>query len=89
MDPKIAAGRIATSLKENILREKSENSKTPEEIYQKITERLISEKKRYQELYGIDHTDQSNFDLVIDTNQNNLQEVVQKIVAEYKKWLEN
>ena len=62
-------------------------SSTPEEIYQKITKRLTSEKKRYMELYGIDHTDKNNFDLVIDTNKNNLQEVVQIIVSEYKKWI--
>jgi cytidylate kinase len=60
-----------------------------EEIYQKITRRLESEKKRYMELYGVDHTNKNNFDLVIDTNKNNLMQVVDIIVSEYKKWIEN
>ena len=83
----IAKDRILNNLKVNKLRQESEGSSTPEEIYQKITKRLASEKKRYMELYGIDHTDKNNFDLVIDTNKNNLQEVVQIIVSEYKKWI--
>jgi len=84
----IAKDRILNNLKVNKLRQESENSTTPEEIYKKITERLESEKKRYMELYGIDHTDKKNFDLVIDTNKNNLQEVVQIIISAYKKWIE-
>ena len=28
------------------------------------------------------------FDLVIDTNQNNLDQVVAKVVSEYQKWRE-
>lgn len=87
LPPEIAKNRIANNLKTNKLRQESEGSSSVEEIYQKITSRLESEKKRYLELYGVDHTDKNNFDLVIDTNQNNLQEVVQIIVTEYKNWL--
>jgi len=86
--PEIAKTRISNDLKENALRKQSENSSSVEEIYGKITSRLESEKKRYQELYGIDHTDKNNFDLIIDTNKNNLEEVVNIIVTEYKKWTE-
>jgi cytidylate kinase len=75
-------------LKENKLRKESENSSTREEIYGKIISRLESEKKRYKDLYGVDHTAKSNFDLVIDTNKNNLNQVVDIIVSEYKKWRE-
>ena len=87
LPPEIAKDRIANNLKVNKLRQESENSSTPEEIYKKIISRLESEKKRYKELYNIDHTDQSQYDLTIDTNKNNLQEVVQMIISEYKKWL--
>jgi CMP/dCMP kinase len=87
LPPEIAKERILHDLKTNPLREKSEKSETAEEVYQKMTDRLESEKKRYQYLYGVDHTDKRNFDLVIDTNQNNLDEVVKIIVTEYKKWL--
>ncbi|MCX6704746.1 MAG: cytidylate kinase family protein [Candidatus Woesebacteria bacterium] len=87
LPPEIAKERILNNLKENALRRQSEDSSTSEEIYQKIISRLESEKKRYQELYGLDHTDKNNYDLVIDTNKNNLEQVVDIIVREYQKWL--
>ena len=88
LPPEIAKHRILHNLKVNKLRKESENSSNPEEIYQKITDRLESEKKRYKELYNVNHTDKSQYDLVIDTNKNNLHEVVKIILAEYKKWQE-
>lgn len=87
LPPEIAKERIFNSLKENALRVQSENSQNVDEIYEKITHRLESEKKRYKELYGVDHTDRNNFDLVIDTNEHNLEQVVDIITSEYKKWL--
>ncbi|MFA5999708.1 MAG: cytidylate kinase family protein [Candidatus Paceibacterota bacterium] len=84
----IAKERIANNLKTNKLRQESEGHASVEEIYEKITKRLESEKKRYMELYKVDHTDKNNFDLVIDTNKNNLEQVVAIIVAEYKNWQE-
>ncbi|MEK7572773.1 MAG: (d)CMP kinase [Patescibacteria group bacterium] len=83
----IAKQRISNDLKVNKLRQESETSSSPEEIYKKINERLLSEKKRYMGFYGIDHTDKKNFDLVIDTNKNNLEQVVDIAVLEYKKWI--
>lgn len=89
LPPETAKDRIFSNLKQNMLRQQSENSSTIDEIYEKIISRLDSEKKRYKDLYDIDHTDRKNFDLVIDTNKNNLEEVVNVIVTEYKKWIEN
>ena len=88
LPPEIAKERILNNLKVNALRQQSEGSASVEEIYEKITHRLDSEKKRYKNLYGVDHTDKSNFNLVINTNINNLHEVVDIIVSEYKKWFE-
>lgn len=88
LPPEIAKERILHNLKENQLRKQSEDSSTPEEIYEKILTRLESEKNRYKKIYGIDHTDKNNFDLVIDTNKNNLNEVVEIIIKEYKNWRE-
>ena len=87
LPPRIAQGRILNNLKQNALRRQSEDSSTSKEIYKKIVARLESEKKRYKELYNIDHTDKNNYDLIIDTNKNNLNEVVDIIVSEYKKWI--
>lgn len=83
----IAKQRVMNSLSENKLRQQSEQSTTLEEVYEKMVERFESEQKRYWDLYKINNADKSNFDLVIDTNKNNLQEVVDIIVSEYKKWL--
>lgn len=88
LPPEIAKERILNNLKENELRRQSEESATSEDIHAKIISRRESEKKRYKEIYGIeDHADKSNFDLVIDTNKNNLDQVVNIIVSEYKKWI--
>ncbi|MDQ3075626.1 MAG: AAA family ATPase [bacterium] len=83
----IAKERILENLKTNSLRQQSEHAETEEEVYSQIVERLASENKRYMELYGIDNTKKENYDLVIDTNKNNLSEVVGLIITEYKKWL--
>ena len=83
----ISKERILKNLEINKLRQASEGAQNSEDVYKKITERLASERKRYKELYGIDHTDKNNFDLVIDTNKNNLEQVVDIIVSEYKKWI--
>lgn len=88
LPPEIAQSRILNNLKDNKLRRESEYSLTAEEIYEKIISRRESERMRYKKLYGIDHTDKNNFDLVIDTNKNNLEEVVDIVVREYKKWHE-
>lgn len=87
LSPNIAKERILNSIKEDKLREQSEQVKTSEEVLKKMTERFESEQKRYWDLYKIDNTDKSQFDLVIDTNKNNLAEVVDIIVSEYKKWI--
>jgi cytidylate kinase len=82
----IAKRRISENLKENKLRNESEQSSSEEEIYQKMKERFESEQKRLWSLYKIDNTDKNNFDLIMDTNKNNLEQVVNIIVTEYKKW---
>ena len=87
LPPEIAKDRILSNLQGNKLRQQSENSSSPKEIFKKIVERLESEKKRYKELYNLDHTDKKNYDLVIDTNKNNLAEVVEIIITEYQKWI--
>lgn len=83
----ISKERIMSNLKLNALRQQSEKAENLEEVYKNIQERLASEKKRYKELYDIDYTKKENFNLVIDTNKHNLQEVVEIILKEYKDWL--
>lgn len=88
LSQEIAKDRVLNSLKENKLRMESEQISSAEEAYEKMQERFLSEQKRYWTLYKINNTDKNNFDLIIDTNKNNLEEVVNIIVTEYKKWIE-
>ena len=91
LDPKIAAGRMLNDMKNNPARhfENKREIESIEEMVEKSAKRLASERKRYFDLYGIeDHKNKKNFDLVVDTNKNNLNQVVNIIVSEYKKWLE-
>ncbi len=50
-----------------------------------IITRRESEKKRYKEYYGLDHTAHENFDLVIDTTTISPEEVVDKILDFLKR----
>ena len=85
----ISKERILRDFEENKLRQVTERqTKNPDEVYERISKRLESERKRYKELYGIeDHTDKRNYDLVVDTNKNNLREVVAIILQKYREWL--
>ncbi len=90
LDPKTAAERMMNDMKNNPARSIENNGKidSAEEMAEKSAIRLASERKRYFDLYGIkDHVDHNNFDLVVDTNKNNLERVVSIILSEYKKWI--
>jgi len=89
LPPEIAKDRVVNSLKENVLRNQSEQVSSPEEAFVKMSERLESEQKRYWNLYQINNKDLTQFNLVINTKENNLEEVVSIILTEYQKWLNN
>jgi cytidylate kinase len=92
LDPIVAAKRILEDKKNNINRHKevSGSFDTEENILKSISERLILEKNRYKELYGIDdNTSPEHFDLVINTGEIPLEEVCKKIINEYDSWLNN
>ena len=85
IDPDVAAKRMFYDLETNESRQKSEHAKNIDEMKSKMIERHESDKKRYHNLYNIDHTDHSNFDLVINTGlpENDLETVVKKILTAY------
>ena len=83
----ISEQRIRQDLRENKFRGASDRMQE-EEIYQKTVARLESEYKRYKELYGIEnYADKKNFDLIIDTQKNGLEQVVAIILQKYPEWL--
>ena len=67
--------------------ETSEALKSPEDALEAVEKRLASERKRYRELYDVDPYDPKHFDLVIDTGDNNIENVIETIVSSYNKWL--
>jgi len=90
LDSIVASNRILEDKKNNPNRQKEDvnNFDTVESISNSISERLISERKRYKELYGIeDHTSPSNFNLVVNTEKIPLEEVSKKVIEEYNNWL--
>ncbi len=92
LDPNIAAQRILEDKKNNPNRqlETADDFNTKENILSSISERLILEKNRYKELYGIENNSApENFDFIIDTEKIPLEGVVEKIIEEYNKWLKN
>ena len=64
----------------------SEHGQSLEEVRASIERRFASEQKRYMALYGVNPTDPKNFDLVIDTKNNNLDSVVQAVLEKYNAW---
>ena len=52
---------------------------------QETIERLNSERKRYKELYNINYEDESHYDLVIDTDNHNADEVIRIALDNIRK----
>ncbi len=90
LNPKIAAERMLNDMKDNPARhfENNEEVWSVEEMVKKSAKRLASDRKRYYDLYGIkNHADHNNFNLVVNTEKNNLEQVANIILLEYKKWI--
>ena len=89
LTPEIAATRILKDSKTNPNRQRETaggitNAAT---IAAGIRERFAIERERYQIHYGItDYYDPKYFNIIIDTAKFPLDEVIQKVVTEYKKW---
>lgn len=63
-----------------IAKRDSLENETFEEIKEKIKEREKIERDRYLRLYSIDIFDEENYDLIIDTVEYNIEQVVEKII---------
>ena len=86
LDLNVAAARILNDMDEE--RRKAEEVPADPTLYaDRLQARLDSEAKRYLNLYQVNPYDPNNYDLVIDTQLNNKNEVVEKVVTEYKNWL--
>lgn len=70
-------------------RKKSENFETIEDQKKDIEKRFELENERYFKLYGVHKEDKANYDLIMDTTNISQEEVAEKIIKEYKNWLNN
>jgi len=85
-DLKVFLDCIDKTRTERILKEKrkDEKSKSITELIKKIKQREQSERKRYEKLYKIDYYDQKFYDLMIDTTNLSIEEVVDNIMEVVK-----
>ena len=85
LDPHVAAQRTFVHIqKEGRV---GQIAVSADEVYEKTVARIESERRRYPTLYGLNYTDESQYDLVVDTGPNDLEAVVGIIADAYKKWL--
>lgn len=88
LDTLVASRRIIENIDD---RGSDANENIPADVdeYAKLLdERYQSENRRYMNLYQIDPSIESNYDLVIDTGKYSLDEVVKLILDAYSNWLE-
>lgn len=86
LDPDSAAERIF----QDVLKKSrvSEHAESIMDVRRSIERRFASEQKRYFSLYGVNPTDPKNFDLVIDTKNNDLPGVTDTVLKRYAAWRE-
>jgi cytidylate kinase len=83
LDLTVAAERIIGE--DDLKRNDSENMHSDPDKYASILQkRLDSETRRYKKLYDIDPYDMTNYDLVVDTEENQLDEVVAIVLEQFK-----
>ena len=63
----------------------TENYGSEEELYKSVVRRYHSDQQRYMKYYGFDCYDTSKFDIVINTSNQTLPEVLEKVLNELKK----
>lgn len=85
IEPEEGARRIHSDDKETRVKS-GENHDAIEKTKEKMMERITGEKRRYRKLYDIDHTDHSNYDLVIDTTDKSIEEITKKVFDTYQNW---
>jgi cytidylate kinase len=86
LDLGVAAERILKSIDPTRLGTE-EIPGTAAEYTQVLANRIASESRRYKMLYNVDPYEMSNYDLVIDTALNSLEQVVYQVVSGFKIWI--
>lgn len=80
-DLKEAAERILNAKRND------ETYENAEQAIKRLTERRTSEKNRYYDFYGVDITDMSNYNVVIDTTGKTPDEVAEEIALGWERYI--
>ncbi len=87
----VASSRVLADWQREAKNRMSDTSivpKTLEDVEVSLSKRLSSERERYLKYYKIENQeDASHFDLVVDTEKNNPEQVAEIIVGAYTNWL--
>jgi len=87
-DPEIAAQRIFKDLKKNAnQRNEDDNLSSWEDVLASNKQRLKSDKKRYQQYYGINVYDKKNYDFYLDTTKMTGEEAFKQVYEYLEKHL--
>jgi CMP/dCMP kinase len=87
LDVELAAQRILNEANES--RVQSEKISDDAKDYAKALEhRLKVETDRYKAIYDIDPYDMNNYDLIIDTSVNSVEDTVSQLLQDFKEWLD-
>ena len=84
VEAKEGARRIYQDLKKEE-RKNEEKASSEEELAKKLRERVEIDRKRYEKYYGIDFTNENNYDLVINSTYLSPEEVAEKILKAVEK----
>jgi predicted cytidylate kinase len=87
LDLEVAATRILADM-DTSRRSAEDIPEKPSEYAERLQDRLDSEIKRYSNLYNVNPYDVNNYDLVIDTQTHSKEQAVDRVITEYKKWIE-
>lgn len=79
--PEVAAKRVLTDNTRV-----GEQYQESDQALDEIRKRKESERKRFQEFYGIDINDFANYNLVVDTSDSKVEDIVQLVLDQYLEW---
>ncbi len=80
---KVAGERVYNANRED------ETYLSVEDAIDKLTKRRNCEKERFLQTYGVDITDLSNYDVVINTENKTKKQVFEEICVAFEKWINN
>ncbi len=85
VDERTGAERILKDLKETGDKRNEGVEERLEEVERSMKQRIESDVKRYKKYYNVDITDRNHYDLIIDTTDLSVEQVVEKIIEFIEK----